>query len=291
MNRRNFLRLAAGSAAVAAVPRDVWSIVPWLQDEDALLCQKKFELAVSMGLQQKPIGDVIVEIGKTFLGTPYQGFVIEEPGEEHLVINMRALDCVSFYENCIVLARCIKKNTMTFEDYRKEFLFLRYRGGVINGYPSRLHYSSDYFYDGEQKAIWRNITEELGGKPFVKTLNFMSTHPESYRQIRESEEVLRAIRKIEEEISARRTFYIPKEDVAAIVPKLHNGDIIATTTDIEGIDTSHTGILIWQDGVLRFMHAPLAGGKVEISESALPEYLARNKRQTGIMVVRPLEPV
>ncbi|MBI3586194.1 MAG: DUF1460 domain-containing protein [Ignavibacteriales bacterium] len=259
-------------------------------DDDAMLCSKKFEIAVSMNLQKKLIGEVVVEIGKTFLGTEYVANTLEVSGEERLVVNMHGLDCVSFYENALVLARCVKKNTMTFDDYKAELQFIRYRGGKIDGYPSRLHYTSDYMYDNEKKKVWKNVTKELGGMPFTKKVSFMSTHPDSYRQIKENPAFVSIIAGQEKEINARETFYIPKENVGKIVDKLMPGDILGMTTDFEGLDTSHTGIIIREDGVTKLMHAPLAGKKVLISDSALPEYLARNKRQTGIMIARPLEP-
>jgi len=290
MDRRMFIRTVAGSAVLSSMARAEWSLPKFLQDEDETICRHKFELAVSLELQKKPIGDAIVEIGKSFLGTPYLAHGIEAPGDEHLVVNMRGLDCVSFYENSLVLARCVKMNAMTFDDYKKQLTLIRYRTGVINGYPSRLHYTSDYFYEDAKKGIWKEMTRELGGEPFVKVINFMSTHAESYLQLKEHPEFIPIIKQQEEEITKREKFYIPKEKVAVLVDKLQNGDIIGTTTNIEGIDTSHTGILIWQDKQLHFMHAPLAGGKVEISDKPLPEYLGRNKGQTGIMVVRPLEP-
>ena len=118
----------------------------------------------------------------------------------------------------------------------------------------------------------------------------MSTHPESYRQIRENETVRKQIEQIENEISARTTYYIPKNHVAKISDKIQNGDILGITTSIEGIDTSHTGIAVWQNKKLHLMHAPLAGKEVQISETNLHDYLAFNKRQTGIMIARPLEP-
>ncbi|MBI3578313.1 MAG: DUF1460 domain-containing protein, partial [Ignavibacteriales bacterium] len=93
-----------------------------------------------------------------------------------------------------------------------------------------------------------------------------------------------------QEINAREKFYIPKENVEKIVDKIMPGDILGMTTDMDGLDTSHTGIAIREGGVTKLMHAPLAGKQVMISDSALPEYLARNKRQTGIMIARPLEP-
>lgn len=292
MHRRIFLQSAVLTVGIPTLFAKAGILEGsfFLQDEDERLCRRKFEIAVSKQWIARPINEVIAEVGKTFLGTEYVANALEMPGEERLVVNMRGLDCVSFYENALVIARCIKKNKMTFEDYKKELQFIRYRGGIIDGYPSRLHYTSDYIYDNDRKGVWKNVTKDLGGISFVKTLNFMSTHPDKYRQIRESEKVKAMILAMEQEISKRTMFYIPKNRVAAISGKLREGDIIGTTTDIEGIDTSHTGILIREDGKLHFMHAPLSGKKVQISDLEFHDYLASNKRQTGIMVARPLEP-
>ena len=293
MNRRYFLQslTLAASASPLFLRGDILTRFFQPQDEDESLCKKKFELAISKGWNKLPINEIIVHVGTTFLGTPYAENVLESLGEEHLVVNMRALDCVTFYENALVIARCVKKNKMTFDDYKSELQFVRYRSGVIKGYASRLHYTSDYFYDNEKKGVWKLVAKEFGGVPFVKELDFMSTHPESYKQIRENEEIREQIEEIEEEISKRTMYYIPKNHVARISDQILDGDILGITTSIDGIDTSHTGIAVRQNGRLHLMHAPLTGKKVQISEKVLSEYLAFNKRQTGIMVARPLEPV
>ncbi len=262
-----------------------------ITDDDALLCGKKFELAVSLALREKPIDEVIVAIGKSFLGTEYVANALEIPGAERLVVNLRGLDCVTFYENSLVLARCVKKNSMTFEDYKKELQLIRYRGGVIDGYTSRLHYTSDYFYDNEKRGVWKNITKEIGGVPYTKKVNFMSTHPDSYRQLKEHPEFLGVIRQQEETINKRETYFIPKGDVARVSEKIQSGDIVGITTDIEGLDCSHTGIALRKDGELHFMHAPNVGYKVTITEKTFAEYLAGNKKQSGVMIVRSLEPL
>lgn len=285
MNRRTFLSLAPLLGWVPKIAHGTLS-----QEDDEVICKKKFDLALKASLAEKPIGDVIVEIGRTFIGTEYVAHALEVPGEERLIVNMRGLDCVSFYENALVLARCVKKNKTTFDDYKRELQFIRYRNGIIDKYPSRLHYTSDYIHDNEKKGIWKNVTKELGGVRYHKVVNFMSTHPESYRQLRETPEFLKPIWQQEEEISSRELFHIPKDLVGGISDKLANGDILGITTDIEGLDTSHTGIVIRQNGAAYFLHAPLAGKKVTISEKSLAEYLAGNKRQIGIMVARPLEP-
>ena len=113
-------------------------------DKDVEICKSKFELAVSESLSTQPIGKVIVEIGKSFIGTDYEAHAIEKEGEEQLVINLTGLDCTTFLENVLVFARCIKKGKTSFEDYEKELTFIRYRNGIINKYPSRLHYFTDF---------------------------------------------------------------------------------------------------------------------------------------------------
>ena len=291
MNRRSFLHsltLAGVSPLLLKMGRA--ASFPLNQNDDESICTQKFQIAVEKHWANLPINEVIVKVGETFLGTSYAENVLEAPGEEHLVVHMSGLDCVTFYENALVLARCIRKSTLTFEDYKKELQFVRYRGGVINGYASRLHYTSDYFYDDEKKGVWKLVTKDLGGIPYKKKIDFMSTHPESYRQLRESSEVRKKIEIIEREISERHMYYIPKDRVAKISDKIMDGDILGITTNIEGIDTSHTGIAIRREGQLHLMHAPLAGKRVQISEKGLAGYLAANKRQTGIMVARPLEP-
>ncbi|MBF8248880.1 MAG: DUF1460 domain-containing protein [Bacteroidetes bacterium] len=285
MNRRKFLASlpAIGFSTNLRSNR-------FLAEDDASICTKKFEMAVSLKLQKLPIGDGVVEIGKTFVGTEYAANILEVPGEERLVVNMSGLDCVTFYENALVLARCMKKNKMTFDDYKNELQFIRYRGGVINQYPSRLHYTSDYMFDNEKKKVWKNITKDIGGVRYKKAVNFMSTHPDSYRQIRENPGFLKAIQEQEKEINSREMYHIPKHLVSGISDKLNNGDIIGITTDMEGLDTSHTGVVMRENGAAYFLHAPLAGRKVTISEKPLAGYLAGNKKQIGIMVARPLEP-
>jgi hypothetical protein len=290
MQRREFLR---------SLPL-VWGVPVFLgfrkgrqfppDDPDALLCARKFEMAVARGLQKLPIGEVVVEIGKSFLGTDYVAHALEVPGEERLVVNMRGLDCVSFCENAVVLARCIKKHAMTFEDYKKELQYLRYRGGIIDRYPSRLHYFTDYIYDGEKKGIWRNVTKLLGGKPYRKIINFMSRHPEAYRQLREHADFVEIVRRQEAEISQREHWYIPKTELRAVEVQISNGDILAIATSIEGLDVSHTGVAFHDRGRLHMMHAPDVGSKVTVTELPLAEYLAKNRTQTGIIVARPLEP-
>jgi hypothetical protein len=290
MDRRSFLRffpIVAGAPAFLgnAPLRDFF-----FQDDDALICTRTFELALSRSLGTKPMGDVVAEIGKSFLGVDYVANLLEQPGAEHLVVNLRGLDCVLFCENALAFARCVKKNKTSFDDYKAELQFIRYRGGIIDEYPSRLHYFSDHIYDNEKKGVVKNVTKDLGGVRFKKTVNFMSTHPDSYIKLKENPGFVGVIQKQEEEINKRAMYHIPKDEVQRHASKIKNGDIIAITTDIAGMDLSHTGIALWENDSLHLLHAPLSGHRVQITEKTIAEYLAANKKQLGIMVARPLQP-
>ena len=159
-------------------------------EKDVEICNSKFDLAVDKDLAEKPIGDVIAEIGKSFIGTDYLAHGLEKDGDEQLVINLTGLDCTTFLENSLVLARCIKKGKTTFKDYEKELQFVRYRDGKIDKYPSRLHYFSDWIYDNVKKGVVKDVTEETGGEKIKFKINFMSTHPDSYKQLEENSDFL-----------------------------------------------------------------------------------------------------
>ncbi len=255
--------------------------------KDVDVCNSKFNLAVEQKLSSLPINQVIIEIGKSFLGTDYVANTLEVGQEEKLVINLTGLDCYIFLETSLVFSRCIKKGKTTFEDYQKELTNVRYRDGKLNEYPSRLHYFSDWIYDMNKRGIGKDITKEIGGKRYVKKINFMSTHIDSYKQLKENQKFVKEISNIERQISTRKYYYIPQEEIASIEDKIQSGDIIGITTNVEGLDIAHTGIAIrMDDGRIHFLHAPIVGKKVQITETPLADYIAGNKKQTGIMVLR-----
>ncbi|MBI5730616.1 MAG: DUF1460 domain-containing protein [Ignavibacteriales bacterium] len=254
---------------------------------DVDVCNSKFNLAVDQKLSSLPINQVIIEIGKSFLGTDYVANTLEVGEEEKLVVNLTGLDCYIFLETSLVFARCIKAGKTTFKDYQKELTNIRYRDGKLNEYPSRLHYFSDWIFDMNKRGIGKDITKEIGGKRYVKKINFMSTHVDSYKQLKENQKFVKEISNIERQISTRKYFYIPQEEIASVEDKIQSGDIIGITTNVEGLDIAHTGIAIrMDDGRIHFLHAPIVGKKVQITEIPLTDYIKGNKKQTGVMVLR-----
>ena len=80
----------------------------------------------------------MLEIGKFFLGTPYVTGTLETEGAEHLVVNLREYDCVTFVENVVALVYLVKSQEKSFKAFRR--LLRRYvidKGGcraILRGF-------------------------------------------------------------------------------------------------------------------------------------------------------------
>jgi hypothetical protein len=256
---------------------------------DEEIVAKTFELAARRGLAGEEIGEIITVIGESFLGAPYEAHTLEVLGSERLLVDLRTFDCTTFVESTLALSRCVRFATPTFEGFRAQLQRIRYRNGVIHGYPSRLHYFIDWLADNEAKGIVRNITHELGGVSITKPIDFMSTHTAAYRQLSDKANVA-AIAEVEKRLTSRAFAVLPKQSIESAVPKIQNGDIVALATLTKGLDVSHVGFAVRSGNTVKFLHAPLSGGSVILSEHALPEFVGGVAKATGIIVGRPLNP-
>lgn len=258
------------------------------EPQDSIIVEQRLAWVREERLDTLPIGELTARIGRTFVGAPYVPGTLEAEGAERLIVNLRTFDCVTFVENSLALARTAKLGGR-FGMFKQELLRIRYRDGKLNGYPSRLHYFSDWIANNEAAGIVRNITRDLGGIEDREPINFITTHPDLYRQLADTA-VLREIRRTEEALSRTPRYYIPKNRIADIASGIRNGDIIAATSAQPGLDVVHTGLALWINNELHLMHAPLVGKDVEISERSLAARIMGIRTQDGIMVARPLEP-
>jgi len=299
MNRREFLkRSAAANLALA--------MAPWLgaataaTSEDApspvFEGRKVFDRLMRSARQHRwadrPIGSLVGAIGMELRGTPYVASTLELYDDREVCsANLLGLDCVTFYEIALGFSRMLKHGGSTPEALLEQITYTRYRGGAVTDYTSRLHYTSDWIHDNQEKHVVKDVTPELpGAERFTGLVSFMSTHPDAYRQLKANPSLVPVIAQIERQINARTTYYLPKDKVEAAEPGLQTGDIIGITTSIPGLDCSHTG-LCYRDGkkVLRYLHASSTQHKVVLDEE-LSRYLVSVPKHTGIMVARPLEP-
>ncbi|HCI72634.1 MAG TPA: DUF1460 domain-containing protein [Balneola sp.] len=236
----------------------------------------------------KPIATLIPELGKYFLGQEYVAHTLEVNEEEKLIVNLRELDCTTYAENLLALARTIKSENQSFEQFAKEIEKIRYRDGKRDEYPSRLHYFSDWIYNNKENDLVTTPADSFGN-PFPNKVSFMSNNPDSYKHLKNNPDYVSVIEQQEKEINEKSYFFIPKENIAEYEHLLKEGDIIGLTTSINGLDVAHVGVLVEQDGKLHLLHASQSKLKVEISDEPISSFLKPESKNTGIMIARPVE--
>ena len=253
--------------------------------EDEVLYKKK--VVAIKAIAAISYGDSLTQIGKSFLGTPYKEKTLEIGTEETLVVNLRGLDCTTFVENVLAFGHVLRKNDTLLSAFTEQLETIRYRNGKLKGYPSRLHYFTEWIADNQKKGIVEDITAKLNGIPLEKTINFMGTHRSSYPFL-EDDVNFEGILKMEARLATEEFCYLPTAVLETQESQLQSGDIIALATSIKGLDVTHTGIAIRQkNGRIHLLHASTSGSVV-ISKEPLTAYLKKIKHNIGIIVARPL---
>jgi len=226
-------------------------------------------------------------IAQSFLGQPYKAGTLDAPSKEQLVCNLKDFDCWTFVET--VSAMTVTKNSAkpNFSAFLNNLKKLRYREGEINGYASRLHYFKEWAIRAEENKIVQDMTEMIGGVPADKEINFMTRHRDLYPHL-QSNETFAAVEKYEDYLNKYDFYYIPKVNVRKIESQIQDGDIIAITSNIDGLDFNHEGFAIKKNGRIHLLHASQEMKKIIISTEPLVDYLNRFKKHSGIAVVRLL---
>lgn len=233
-----------------------------------------------------PTGELMVKTARFFLDAPYVAATLEkEP--EGLVINLREMDCMTLVENVVALTSTMQSADPSFEAFCKNLQTLRYRNGEIHDYTDRLHYTTDWIFENQRKGIVKDVTPEAGGIAFPVNVSFMSTHPDSYKQLKDNPERTARIALKEKEINARSYYYIPESDINKQAAGIKDGDVVCFVTTIKGLDISHVGVVCRVGDKLTFIHASTTSKKVIVNEAPLQEYVESIKRNSGIMLVRP----
>ncbi|MDR0833001.1 MAG: DUF1460 domain-containing protein [Candidatus Symbiothrix sp.] len=255
------------------------------QEQDAALLEKFFQT-----VPKTTVDSAMIRSALFFLNTPYVASTLEVNDDEKLVINERELDCTTFVENCLALARTLQQAHPNSAGFEQELQKIRYRGGVIDGYTSRLHYISDWIFDNEANGIIKDMTCELGGRKLKPDVHFMSQNYHKYTHLANNPENVQRIQAIEQKINARENgyCYIPKNEIQNKQSLIKSGDIVCFVTSIKGLDLSHLGIAYWQNGRLTFIHASSTAKKVIINPESLSDFCDGIKTNKGIMVLRPL---
>lgn len=275
-----FLLLCGISAKAASVPVQYTA-------SDSLAVERLLET----GRKERGDENRMIYYGKKFLDVPYAAHTLEVGDEEKLVVNLSQMDCTTFVEYVAALSMCDMKGQGRFRDFCDNLTRIRYRNGVIDGYASRLHYFTWWGEDNEKMNIVEEIVPDEAPFTAVQTvqIDYMSSHPSLYKRLRSDAGLIPFIKEYERATNGKQYRYIPKSRLGGTREQLASvcsGDIVSIITNKRGLDTSHVGIAVWQNGRLHLMHASSLKKKVVLDSETFYNYSKKQASQLGIRVYR-----
>ena len=227
---------------------------------------------------------------RQLLGTPYVAHTLEAD-EELLTINIHELDCLTFIETLYALTRATLNNRYSWRDYAANIENIRYRGGEMGDYSTRIHYISEWIIDNHMRGNLVEITPDLPHADYmVKNIDYMSKNPGQYRQLKKDTAMVEKIKRYE--LLRHRFPYLKRSwlNDKAVKAALRSGDFVSLVTKIEGLDVSHNGIIIVDDkGDPYLLDASMSGGKVMLESKPLFKFLEKSKTNIGIRVFRMMQ--
>ena len=254
-------------------------------DGDSVLINQLLMKGYESGLSD---ANALIEFyARQLLGTPYVAHTLEGD-QEMLTINIHELDCLTFIETLYSLTRATLNRRYSWRDFAANVENIRYRGGEMGDYSSRIHYISEWIIDNHIRGNLVEITPDLPHVDYmIKNIDYMTHHTDSYRQLKNDSVMVEKIRRYE--LRRHRFPYVKRSwlNDKAVKAALRSGDFVSLVTKTEGLDVSHNGIIIVDDkGDPYLLDASMSGGKVMLEGKPLFKYLERSKTNIGIRVCR-----
>ena len=254
-------------------------------DSDTIVINELLMQGHESGINE---ANALVEFyARRLLGTPYVAHTLEGD-KEMLTINIHELDCLTFIETLYSLSRATLNGRYSWRDFAANIENVRYRGGEMGDYSSRIHYISEWIIDNHVRGNLVEITPDLPHVDYlVKNIDYMTHHTASYRQLKDDSAMVEKIRRYE--LRNHRFPYIKRSwlNDKALKAALRSGDFVSLVTKTEGLDVSHNGIIIVDEkGDPYLLDASMSGGKVMLESKPLFKYLEKSKTNIGIRVFR-----
>ena len=211
-------------------------------------------------------GDRIVALSGQFLGKPYVAdTLIGGPDQaEQLVIDLDRFDCFTYLDTVEALRR--SRNPAQFPE---QLIGVRYRNGVV-GYRERRHFFSDWVSDGGGEVT--DVTVQIGQGRAATTAKFLNRKGEGSLWLAGID------------VTRREIHYIPAAAInRQLLDALQPGDYAGIYSPLEGLDVSHTGLIVWQEDRTMLRHASSRPGVRRVLDDDLLNYL---RGKPGLVVYR-----
>ncbi len=213
-------------------------------------------------------GERINYISMQFLNTPYKesSLIGSLTVPEDLVIDLEGMDCLTFIEYVEAM-----RLSDTYAEFTINLRRVRYKKGIV-AYESRRHFFTDWV--GHAPQTVEDVTTIVGGVKTVKVRKRLNLNSNGTY-------ILPGIGITEREISC-----IPVDAIDNIViEQIKTGDYAGIYSDKDGLDVTHTGIIIKDEDDVYLRHASSREDTYKIVDENLIKYLTGKK---GLIILRAI---
>ena len=215
------------------------------------------------------LGKRIEFLSSQLLGTKYREATLtgDADNQEVFVINLEAVDCLTFIEYIEAMRRSV-----SFDEFRENLMRVRYRLGMP-AFKNRNHFFTDW------KAFNSDMIMDVTAAIARSNIKDVS------KRLNEKQDGTFFLPGIQ--CKLREVTYIQTVNIdEAILAGLETGDYVGIYSKEDGLDVSHTGIIIKQDDSVYMRHASSKKQTMKVIDEKLMDHL---KSRPGIIVLRPGE--
>jgi hypothetical protein len=214
-------------------------------------------------------GERIDFISGKFLGTPYVGSTLigDINTPEVFTIDLEGMDCFTYIDYVEALSL-----SGSFPEFKDNLRKIRYLDGIV-AFRNRNHFFSDWTLNNY--VYVEDVTYAAGEKKAVEVSKNLNLK-------KDGTYYLPGI-----PVTNRTYYYIPSEALGpSVLSKLRTGDFVGIYTDKDGLDVSHTGIIIKKDGKVFLRHASSKEKNQKVVDEDLSVYM---ENKPGLVIYRPLK--
>ena len=240
------------------------------------LCETYYSKEVKEQYYKKEIDELIVSRPKdklirhkhyssAFLERPYKSDTLfgDSKNKEVLVVNLEEMDCFTYldYVHSLIHAE-------NYYDFINQLKNTRYKDGIVS-YKNRNHFFYDWsknienikdvtnkLFEGQSTQVIKNLNLKDDGKLFLNGIE---------------------VRRVS--ISYLKPQFVNNENLRLF----KSGDYIGIYSHLKGLDVSHVGILIEDEGTYLLRHASSSSSINKVIDVNFLEYI---KNKPGIIIYR-----
>jgi hypothetical protein len=212
-------------------------------------------------------GERIDNISRRFLGVKYLANTLtgDIDTDEIFTLNLEGVDCFTLIDYAEAM-----RLSKTFSEFRGNLKKVRYQNGIVS-FERRNHFFTDW------AAYNSDIVEDVT----------LKVAPGKTRKIRKQlnikEDGLPYVPGVR--AAQRDIYYIPASAIDdSVTEKLQTGDYIGVYSGFRGLDVSHIGIFIREEGRPMLRHA---SSRAEHNQVIDEDFMAYISAKPGIIVLRP----